>query len=70
MHFPGLFQILVVALIAVVLFGRRRISDFMGDVGGGVKSFRQALSDEDEAARLPGTQTTAEAMPSPDHTGK
>jgi len=41
----GPFQILIVALVILVLFGRGRISDLMGDVGKGVKSFRQGLSD-------------------------
>ena len=70
MHLPGLFQILVLALIALVLFGRGRIGDFMGDVGRRVKSFRQAFTDEEEATRLPGAQTTAEATASADHTSK
>ena len=51
MHTPGVFQLLVIALIAVVLFGRGRISDFMGDVGQGVKSFRKSIADDDEAAQ-------------------
>ena len=51
MHLPGVFQLLVIALILVVLFGRGRISDFMGDVGRSVKSFRRNIADEDEAAQ-------------------
>jgi len=46
----GPFQILIIALVIVVLFGRGRISDMMGDFGKGVKSFRKGLADEDEAA--------------------
>jgi sec-independent protein translocase protein TatA len=53
-HLPGVFQLLVIALIAVVLFGRGRISDFMGDVGKGVKSFRKSIADDDEAAHPAG----------------
>lgn len=49
MHLPGVFQLLVIALIALVLFGRGRISDFMGDVGKGVKSFRKSIAEDDEA---------------------
>jgi len=46
----GPFQILIVALVVLVLFGRGRISEMMGDFGKGVKSFRQGLSDDDKAA--------------------
>ncbi len=47
----GPFQILIIALVVLVLFGRGRISEMMGDFGKGVKSFRQGLADEDEAKR-------------------
>jgi sec-independent protein translocase protein TatA len=43
----GPFQILIIALVILVLFGRGRISEMMGDFGKGVKSFRQGLNEED-----------------------
>lgn len=40
---------LVVAVIVMLLFGGRgRISDVMGDVARGIKSFRKGLSDDDK----------------------
>ena len=42
----GPFQILIIALVFLVLFGRDRISDMMGDLGKGVKSFRKNLVEE------------------------
>ena len=49
----GPFQIIIIALVILVLFGRGRISEMMGDFGKGVKSFRQGLSEEDKAAAAP-----------------
>ena len=43
----GLFQILVIALVLLVLFGRRRISETMGDIGEGVKRFGEGFADDD-----------------------
>ncbi|KHL25274.1 hypothetical protein PK98_00525 [Croceibacterium mercuriale] len=43
----GPFQILIIALVILVLFGRGRISEMMGDFGKGVKSFKQGLNEED-----------------------
>jgi sec-independent protein translocase protein TatA len=43
---------LIVILVVVLLFGRNKISDLMGDVARGVKSFKKGLSDEDEAKAL------------------
>ena len=56
----GPFQILIIALVILVLFGRGRISEMMGDFGKGVKSFRQGLHEDDThsakgpAARIEG----------------
>ena len=41
-------HLLVVALLVLVLFGRGRISEMMGDFGKGIKSFKQGLNDEDQ----------------------
>ena len=38
---------LVVILVVVLLFGRGKISDLMGDVAKGVKSFKKGLADDD-----------------------
>lgn len=47
----GPFQILLIALVILIFFGRGRISEMMGDFGKGVKSFRKGLA-EDEPSRL------------------
>ena len=66
----GPFQILIIALVILVLFGRGRISDMMGDFGKGVKSFRKGLADEDEPARAASRIEAPAADPAPaaDHT--
>lgn len=47
----GPFQILIIALVILVLFGRGRISEMMGDFGKGVKSFRQGMGEEESSAK-------------------
>jgi sec-independent protein translocase protein TatA len=47
----GVWQILIVALVILVLFGRGRISEMMGDFGKGVSSFKKGLNDSDEPAK-------------------
>jgi sec-independent protein translocase protein TatA len=45
----SIWHILIVAIIAVLLFGGRgKISELMGDVAKGIKSFRQGLNEPDE----------------------
>jgi len=39
-------QILIVAVLVILLFGRGKISDLMTDVAQGIKGFRKGLSDD------------------------
>lgn len=40
-------HLLMLVLVGVLLFGRNRISDLMGDVAKGIKSFKKGLADDD-----------------------
>jgi len=44
--FPGWLQIALVALLIILLFGRGKISDLMGDVAKGITSFRKGLKED------------------------
>ena len=44
--FPGFWQVAIVVVLVVLLFGRGKISSLMGDVAKGIKSFKKGLSDE------------------------
>jgi len=48
---PSWMQILLVIVLIVLLFGRGKISELMGDMAKGIKSFKKGLSDEEEAAK-------------------
>ncbi|WP_041789375.1 twin-arginine translocase TatA/TatE family subunit [Rhodomicrobium vannielii] len=53
-------QLLIVLLLVVLLFGRGKISELMGDVAKGIKSFKKGMSEEEEATPPPAaTQSTA-----------
>mgnify|MGYP001210011623 CR=1 FL=1 len=40
------WQIAIVVVLVVLLFGRGKISSLMGDVAKGIKSFKKGMSDE------------------------
>lgn len=46
----GIWQILIVALVILVLFGRGRISEMMGDFGKGISSFKKGMNEADAPA--------------------
>ncbi|MBB4302170.1 sec-independent protein translocase protein TatA [Rhodobium orientis] len=43
----GIWQIVIVAVIVVLLFGRGKISELMGDVAKGIKSFKKGLAEDE-----------------------
>ena len=44
----GIWQIVIVAVVVVLLFGRGKISELMGDVAKGINSFKKGLNDTEE----------------------
>lgn len=44
----GIWQIAIVAILVVLLFGRGKISELMGDLAKGIKNFKDGLADDDE----------------------
>ncbi len=58
---PGIWQIVLVGVLALVLFGGRgKISSIMGDLAKGITSFRKGLR-EDETPQIPDAGETIDA---------
>ena len=53
---------IVVIAVVLLLFGRGKISDLMGDVAQGIKAFKKGMQDDDKPADKP------EPVKSIDHT--
>ena len=43
---PSIWQILIVVVALVLLFGRGKISSLMGDVAKGIKSFKRGMAED------------------------
>ena len=43
----------IVLVVVLLLFGRNKISDLMGDMAKGIKAFKKGMSDDDAAAAEP-----------------
>jgi sec-independent protein translocase protein TatA len=52
--------LIVIAVVALLFGGRGKISELMGDVAKGVKSFRKGLGDEEEVKAV---ENKAKATP-------
>jgi sec-independent protein translocase protein TatA len=59
-------HLIVLALVVLILFGRGRISDMMGDFGKGIKSFKEGMADEtNRPVTPPPSQIPPAAQPAP-----
>ncbi len=49
----SIWQLLIVLLIVVLIFGTKRLRGMGSDLGGAVKSFRSAMDDGDKESKTP-----------------
>lgn len=61
MHAPGIWGIIVVAVVVVLLFGRGKISGMMGEVASGIKAFQRGMKDDDRPTTTTTTTTRLDA---------
>jgi len=48
----SIWQLLIILLIVVMIFGTKRLKNIGSDLGGAVKGFKDSMSDEDEKAQI------------------
>lgn len=58
-------HLVILAIVVLVLFGRGRISEMMGDFGKGIKSFKQGMTEEETARDAAVTPPAQIAAPQP-----
>lgn len=67
MYLGNPFQLGLVLLVIILLFGKGKVSDLMGDVAKGIKAFKKGMA-EDEPAAPPPAQMQPQPQPQPlDH---
>lgn len=50
----GIGHWIVVAVIVILLFGRGKISEMMGDVAKGIKAFKKGMAEDEEPKKAEG----------------
>ncbi len=48
----SIWKIAIIGGIVVLLFGKGKISDMMGDMAKGIKSFKRGMAEDDEPKAL------------------
>ncbi|MGB3471541.1 MAG: twin-arginine translocase TatA/TatE family subunit [Erythrobacter sp.] len=57
----SVWQIAIIAVVVLVLFGRGRISEMMGDFGKGISSFKKGMNEDVDAEETPASKAQIEA---------
>ena len=45
---PSIWQLLIILVIVLLLFGAKRLKNLGGDLGGAIKGFKKAVKEEEE----------------------
>ena len=48
----SIWQLLIILVIVLLLFGTKRLRNLGGDLGGAVKGFKKALDDENDQKKV------------------
>ena len=48
----SIWKIAIIGGIVVLLFGRGKISELMGDMAKGIKSFKKGMAEDDDATKV------------------
>ena len=46
--FPSMWQLLIVLVVVLLLFGAKRIPEIAGSIGKGIKEFKKSTRDDDD----------------------
>lgn len=49
--FVGVWEVVIIALVVLLLFGGRKIPELMKGLGKGVKSFKQGMNEVEEEVK-------------------
>lgn len=62
---PSPFQLAIVLLIVLIVFGTKRIRSLGSDLGGAIREFRKGVGDDGDSPKDPKTDADDSAAPDP-----
>jgi sec-independent protein translocase protein TatA len=63
MHTPGIVPMIIIAIVVLVLFGRGKITNLMGEVGRGITAFKKGVNDGSAEAERDTLQAAKDVTP-------
>lgn len=59
----GFWELLLIILLIVVVFGHKKLPDIMGELGKGIRTFKDSMEKDDEPSTGPDTAAAAKTLP-------
>jgi sec-independent protein translocase protein TatA len=63
----GIWQLVLILLVVLILFGAGRLPRVMGDIGKGIKSLKEGLKDEEPPVQMKDVSPSVVATESTQH---
>jgi len=63
MHMGSPIQLLLIAIVVLVLFGRGKVAGLMGEVGKGITAFKKGVRDGQEELDRPSAEAAKDVTP-------
>ncbi|MDB9813185.1 twin-arginine translocase TatA/TatE family subunit [Gammaproteobacteria bacterium] len=61
MGMPGIWEILIILMVLLVLFGGKKIRSMGSDLGESLKGFKKAIKDEDTESKSASEKPTSDS---------
>ena len=58
---PGPFELIIILVIVLLIFGGKRLKGLGGDLGGAIRGFKKAVKDEDAKKAIDLDETKVES---------
>ena len=58
----SIWQLLIIAVIVVLLFGTKKLGSIGSDLGASIKGFKKAMNDDETTAQKSAEETPAEKL--------
>lgn len=65
MGMPGPWELIIILLIVVLIFGAKRIPEIMGGIGKGIRTFKKTMEGEDVPSSTASTTSPPESAEKP-----
>jgi sec-independent protein translocase protein TatA len=70
MGMPGTWELLIILVVVILIFGTKKLRNIGGDLGGAIKNFRRSMRDGEEEEEKKSAEPTVSPQVTQNDTNK